>query len=329
MNTVYELKAARALKRDEFYTRLCDIEDELEHYKEFFKGKVVYCNCDDALSSNFVKYFKSNFKELGLSKLIATSRTTVVDSLFDSSDVSIGTEYCGKYLRKFVLQGNGDFRSSEALDLLCSSDIVVTNPPFSLWEDHMKLLLHYGKDFLVIGHINAVSFWDVFRGICRGEIQYGFSVGNLYFNVPDSYDVSNASRKTMGVDGKWEVEVKGTRWFTNLPISVERRRLELTKCYDPEIHKEYDNFPSVINVDSIRDIPKDYDGIMGVPISLFDKDYGECFDIVGTTKGLSKYRRRYTTGMINDYGVTNSAAVIKEGDKYKAKYARVLIKRKD
>lgn len=306
------LTLAKKAKNDEFYTQLTDIEKEMRHYKEFFKGKVVYCNCDDARESNFFKYFSLNFEHLGLKKLIATG--------FKADGKGVVLVYEGdKNGNRIVddneiivseLNGNGDFRSAECVEFLKECDVVVTNPPFSLFREYVAQLMEYGKKFLIIGEQNALTYKEIFPYVKANQLWWGASIhsGDRKFYVPDNYPLNAA---TCGVDenGKRFIRVKGIRWWTNIENTTHSTPMDLYRKYNETDYPKYDNYDA-INVDKTSDIPMDYEGVMGVPITFFDKYCPSQFEIVGLDRYVEdnpKYGHRFT---INN----------------KETYARILIK---
>ena len=276
------LHTAKTAKNDEFYTMLTDIEKEMRYYKDFFKGKVVYCNCDDARESNFFKYFSLNFEFLGLKKLISTGYKA------DGKGVVLVYEGNKNGNRRVdneeivvkELNGDGDFRSEECIEYLKECDVVVTNPPFSLFREYVKQLMDYGKKFIIIGEQNALTYKEIFPLIKDNKIWWGKSIhsGDRKFYVPDNYPL-NAS--TCGIDenGKRFVNVKGIRWWTNVKEVINNEPLDLYKRYSFEDYPKYDNYDA-INVDKTCDIPMDYDGVMGVPITFLDKYCPTQFEII-------------------------------------------------
>ena len=289
------LQQAHKNKNDEFYTQLPDINAELKHYKAHFKGKTVLCNCDDPRVSNFFHYFSYNFEHLGLKKLITTCYKSQERDLFSQNDSehAIYLEYTGNKTGGRVpkpeeigikhLKGDGDFRSPECIELLKQADIVVTNPPFSLFREYVAQLVEYEKKFLIIGSLNALTYKEIFPLIMQNKIWlgYGFNSGNAYFRIPSEYkDFSN------GVyDANTQlVKFRNCHWFTNLDHQKRHEKLILYKKYTPEDYPKYDNYDA-INVDKVADIPCDYDGVMGVPITFLDKYNPEQFEIVAFRKG--------------------------------------------
>ncbi len=276
------LHTANRARQDEFYTQLSDIEKELRFYRHHFAGKVVYCNCDDPTISNFYRYFYLNFDKLGLGKLITTCYRNQQPDLFSQHDTdkAVGVEYDGKLERVFQLEGDGDFRSQECIVLLKLSDIVVTNPPFSLFREYIAQLVEYDKKFLVIGNMNAITYKEVFPLIMNNEIWYGASIksGDREFGVPRHYPLTAASSR-VDENGNRFVRVKGVRWFTNLDHAKRHEELVLYKRYSPEDYPKYDNYDA-INVNKTSHIPSDYDGVIGVPISFLDKYNPNQFELV-------------------------------------------------
>ena len=276
------LHTAKTAKNDEFYTMLTDIEKEMRYYKDFFKGKVVYCNCDDARESNFFKYFSLNFEFLGLKKLITTGYKAdgkgVV--LVYEGDKNGNRRVDNEEIIVNELNGDGDFRSEECIEYLKECDVVVTNPPFSLFREYVKQLMDYGKKFIIIGEQNALTYKEIFPLIKDNKIWWGKSIhsGDRKFYVPDNYPL-NAS--TCGIDenGKRFVNVKGIRWWTNVKEVINNEPLDLYKRYSFEDYPKYDNYDA-INVDKTCDIPMDYDGVMGVPITFLDKYCPTQFEII-------------------------------------------------
>lgn len=306
------LNAAKEAKKDEFYTQLSDIENELRHYREHFRGKTVFCNCDDPYESNFFKYFASNFNALGLKKLIATcyngspiqgnelllhfddvddepkkiaykveiTEVTDVngDGRIDLADVQYLLQNDKNVLS--LLKGNGDFRSNECIELLKEADIVVTNPPFSLFREYVAQLIKYDKKFLIIGHQNAITYKEIFPLIKSNTmwLGYGFKGGAAHFVSPYE-DIASASDHKKGM-----IRVSGVNWFTNLDHNKRHEELILYKTYNEKEYPTYDNY-NAINVNATNDIPCDYDGAMGVPITFLDKYNPEQFEIIKFRKG--------------------------------------------
>ena len=308
------LSAANKAKKDEFYTQLTDIENELRHYRAFFAGKTVFCNCDDPFESNFVKYFAMNFNALGLKKLIATCYATspvmYTQLTLFGDEVELGAAEEGKKPYKIeitevadkngdgaidledfedmlranppeLLKGDGDFRSKECVELLKEADVVVTNPPFSLFREYVAQLIEYDKKFIIIGNQNAITYKEIFPLIKENRIWLGASIhsGDREFRVPDSYPLMAAGYRVDENNIKY-IRVKGVRWFTNIDYPQRHEDLVLYKHYTPEAYPTYDNY-NAINVDKTADIPCDYDGPMGVPITFMDKYNPDQFEIIG------------------------------------------------
>lgn len=277
------LHKAKDAKNDEFYTRIEDVAEELRHYKKHFAGKVVLCNCDDPTWSAFWRYFHLNFAELGLKKLISThyDRTEPTYKMEyeggDDNNVEVGV--------KTPLEGNGDFRNKECLDLLDESDIVVTNPPFSLFREYVAVLMKHQKKFLILGNMNALTYKEIFPLVRDNQLWYGASIhsGDRKFYVPNDYPLKASG---CGVDnnGQRFIRVKGVRWYTNLDYKARHEKLVLWKNYTPEEYPKYDNYDA-INVNKYSEIPCDYDGVMGVPITFIDYYCPEQFEIVAFRKG--------------------------------------------
>ena len=278
------LHRAKNAKNDEFYTKLADVSKELMHYKGYFKDKIVYCNCDDPRWSAFWEYFHLNFSALGLKKLISTH--------YDKNEPTYRMEYTGGDDNNIdagvitPLEGDGDFRNQECLDLLDEADIVVTNPPFSLFREYVAVLMEHKKKFLIIGSKNAITYKDFFPLLKNGDVWIGR-------NNPSEFLQPDGSIKKFGNIG----------WFTNLGIAKRHEKLVLRKKYDPEEYPRYDNYDA-INVNKLSDIPVDYDGVMGVPISIMDKYNPDQFEIID----LLKHKDRVVNG--------------------KCKYPRILIRKK-
>lgn len=288
MVTNANLHKAKKAKKDEFYTQLTDVSKEVVYYKHHFKDKIVYCNCDDPTWSAFWKYFHMNFEALGLKKLISTH--------YDKTEPTYKMEYTGgddndiEVGVKTPLEGNGDFRNQECLDLLDEADIVVTNPPFSLFREYVACLMEHKKKFLIIGNLNAITYKEFFPLLRDNKVWMGstyFNGGAAYFVAPKElydpskmYNPKNAYLK----DGLFYWRVNGVRWFTNLDYAERHeKKLFLWKNYSPEEYPKYDNYDA-INVDKVNQIPCDYDGVMGVPITFFDKYNPDQFEIIGITK---------------------------------------------
>lgn len=306
---------------------MTDIEKELKYYKKHFKDKVVFCNCDDPEESNFWVYFRDNFAYLGLKKLISTHyeegkqsyKMELTGARYDDGELKFDN------FAKTPLQGDGDFRSDECVEILKEADIVVTNPPFSLFREYVAQLMEYEKKFLIIGNINVVTYKEVFPLIRDNLLWMGASIhsGDREFRVPDDYPL-NAAGYRIDDKGVKYIRVKGVRWFTNMEYPERHEELVLYKNYTNDEYPTYDNY-CAINVDKTKEIPRDYAGIMGVPVTFLDKHCPEQFEIAGMAAGNSRacgffYNVPYTPHA-NDRGgcgVINGAR----------QYARILIKLK-
>jgi hypothetical protein len=272
------LANARRDKQDEFYTQLTDIEKEMKHYKEQLKGKVVFCNCDDPQESAFWKYFSLNFEKLELKKLISTHYVTTGKSY------KLEMRKGGELSLPLPLDENGDFRSQECIELLKEADIVVTNPPFSLFREYVNQLIEFNKSFIIIGNMNAITYKEIFSLLQKDKLWLGCSIhsGDREFRVPDHYPL-NAAGFRVDKDGTKYIRIKGVRWFTNLDFKERHEDLVLYKQYTPEEYPKYDNYDA-INVDKTKDIPVDYFGVMGVPITFMDKYNPEQFEIISDSR---------------------------------------------
>lgn len=287
------LARAKKEKNDAFYTPISAIDNEVRHYKKQFKDKVILCNCNDDETKNFTRYFWLNFKSFGLKRLLCISFNFKNEGAYyidinrqnfflPSYDfVNQDFNWCEAEKFKKPLKGNGDFRSKECVDLLKQADIVVTNPPFSLFREYIAQLVEFNKKFLIMANINAITYKDVFPLIKENKIWLGSGIGssNIEFMVPDNYDLFGSSCR-MDSNGKKFIKVSGIRWFTNLDIKKRHEDLILFRKYNPEDYPKYDNYDA-INVNKTVDIPIDYDGVMGVPITFLDKYNPEQFEIIG------------------------------------------------
>lgn len=363
-----DLSQAKVAKKDEFYTRLDDIAKELKFYKPYFKDKVVFCNCDDPYESNFFKYFALNFNSLGLKKLIATCYD---GSPISGNELSLRFDFAEEAAKKVaykveitevrdfnndgavnladvqyliqndknvlsVLKGNGSFDSPECIELLKEADIIVTNPPFSLFREYLALLDKYEKLFIIIGNTNALTYKETFKMFQEDKIRTGytnFNVG-MFFQVPDSWDKYHHIE-----NGKKIARVSTSCWFTNMPVSRHNENLILYKHYTPEEYPKYDNFEA-INVDKVTDIPCDYDGVIGVPITFMDKYNPNQFEIIWrggdiewaesectfytppSRENAERYKRDDKT-----WRIQNPYLLDKEGNAHVV-YQRVFIRRK-
>lgn len=322
------MHAAKKNQNDEFYTQLADIENEVMKYKDQFKGRTVFCNCDDPEQSNFWKFFELNFDNFGLKRLISTH--------FDDNQKSYKLEIIGdidgdgrvtsKDIVKTPLKQNGDFRSPECVDLLKEADIVVTNPPFSLFREYIELLEKHNKKFLVIGNNNAVTYKETFKLIKDKKLWLGFTSNTtMEFQVPQGYKFSRQDGNNLY--GK----VPAISWFTNLEIKKKPNIPILIKKYNPKDYPQYDNYQA-INVDKVKDIPYDYQGVMGVPITILGLQYSDGY--IHLLDHMSN-EMRYEICSCNDYIINNQvkkkeSGLVKDKDSAingKATYARILIKK--
>jgi len=351
-----DLINAKEAKQDEFYTQMVDIELEMKNYRNAFEGMTVFCNCDDPYESNFFKYFALNFNFLKLKKLIATCYD---NSPFAGTQLSLFDLYSGleenrkqafkieiteipdynndgavdlsdvEFLLKSnkncmtLLEGDGDFRSRECLELLKEADIVVTNPPFSLFREYISQLQNFQKKFLIIGNIGAVAYKEVFPLIKNNEVWLGQSIhsGDREFRIPETYVVRSKSYRE-DENGNRFVKVVGVRWFTNLNYKDRHEDLILYSRYNPEDYPKYDNFDA-INVKSTQEIPLDYDGIMGVPVTFMDKYNPDQFEIIGMGTGDSAKE----IGVGRNYRGRTDLAITVNG-KSSCPYQRILIRKK-
>ena len=315
-------------KQDEFYTQLSLIEKELKHYRSFFAGKTVLCNCDDPYESNFFKYFAMNFNTLRLKKLVTTCYATspvvgdefeyyvdnagqlafvpdtdttplvcstrrpyrveiteVTDENNDGRADLADVEYLMRNRKNTMtlLNGDGDFRSPECVELLREADVVVTNPPFSLFREYITLLEEYRKYFIIIGNMNAVTYKEIFPMIAENRLWLGYNSGHFWFKVPDSYEIKKTDFKIDEHGQKWR-RMGNICWFTNVDIEKRHENMPLFRNYSPELYSKYDNYDA-INVDRTVDIPCDYYGVMGVPITFLSQYNPDQFEIVAFRKG--------------------------------------------
>jgi len=323
------LTRAKDEKKDEFYTQLTDIERELKHYRRHFEGKVVYCNCDDPRISNFFHYFSYNFERLGLKKLITTCYQNQQRDLFSRHDTerAISLEYEGmkdpqgrvpdpEDIGIRTLDGDGDFRSGESIELLEQSDIVVTNPPFSLFREYVAQLVEHDKKFLIISNQNTVTYKEIFPLIQANQIWLGYYSGDMAFRVPDHYEPRD-TRYWEDEDGqKWR-SMGNACWFTNLDIAKRHEELILYKTYSPEAYPSYDHYDA-INVDKVAEIPVDYPGPMGVPITFLNKHNPDQFEILS----CNDIRRNLSVP-------TKQHGLIKDGESAingKPTYVRIVVR---
>ena len=320
------LHSAKKAKNDEFYTRIDDVEKELKYYKDFFKGKKVLCNCNDGKIngewSAFTQYFSMNFEHLGLEKLTCVS--------YNEDGHGMKYVYCGDKNGNYIaddfewevseLNGHGDFSDEEGCQMMQECDVVVTNPPFSLFRDFVAQLVKYDKKFLVIGNMNAITYKEIFPLIKGNKIWSGnksFS-GGMDFSVGDKFDVNICKHPKYDKNGKLNINVMGCIWFTNIPHSKRNQPLDLYKKYNPKDYPKYDNYDA-INVDKVTDIPMDYDGVMGVPITFLDKYCPTQFEIVDAREiGLADKQRTKSTMLVKDADSAING---------KPTYARILIRK--
>lgn len=342
------LNNAKRNKKDEFYTQMIDIEKELKEYKSHFKDRVVYCNCDDPKFSNFWKYFELNFEFLEIKKLIATHYEVEIPSYkLELIRTETGIEKI-----KTPLKQNGDFRSEECIEVLKEADIVVTNPPFSLFREFVAQLIKYDKKFIIIGNVNAITYKEIFPLIKNNQVWLGHSIhgGSIEFRVPNDYPLNGSGCREDGNGNKY-IRVKGVRWYTNLDYGKRYEDLILYKKYNEKEYPKYVNYEA-INVDKVKDIPVDYDGVIGVPITFMDKYNPEQFEIislgkVGSCEFTSKRKMeildkngkptgKYTVNakgaLYRKYDVEKdkkpSYRDVETGELYSSIYARILIKYK-
>ncbi|MBQ7550929.1 MAG: adenine-specific methyltransferase EcoRI family protein [Bacteroidales bacterium] len=323
------LNAAKNAKKDEFYTQLVDIENELKHYKIHFKGKTVLCNCDDPRVSNFFHYFSYNFEQLGLKKLITTCYKNQNRDLFSQNDSerAIWLEYFGDKNNNRVpdpeeigihyFEGDGDFRSQECIELLKEADIVVTNPPFSLFREYVAQLMKYEKKFVIIGNQNALHYKEIFPLIKNNLVWIGYSSPKL-FRIPDDFE-----SKTIKIqDGVRYQQFGNILWFTNLDIKKRHEELILFKMYNSEEYPRYGNYDA-IDVNAVSEIPNDYYGIMGVPDSFLGQFNPDQFEIIGIGSGEIAKK----IGVRKNYRGRTDVALCINGVN-KCPYSRILIRRR-
>lgn len=288
------LRQARKAKNDEFYTQLSTIENEVMHYRKHFKGKTVYLNCDDPRESNFFHYFSYNFERLGLKKLIAScykSQDFNLFSLHDVNEKAVWLEYTGEKdggrvptaeaIGVNYSEGDGDFRSEESIELLKEADIVVTNPPFSLFREYIAQLMEYDKKFLVIGRADAINYKNIFPLVQNNKMWQGVSIGSFTFELPDD---TKSNSYFIDDDGKKKQTFGNISWWTNLDYPKRHEDIILFRTYkgNEDKYPKYDNCEA-INVDKVADIPKDYSGVMGVPVSFITQHNPNQFEILGSS----------------------------------------------
>ena len=357
------LNKAQDAREDEFYTQLTDVEKEMRYYRKHFKGKTILCNCDDPYESNFFKYFALNFNRLGLKKLVATCYkgspianrqlsifdilgetqesydrpykavvTTVHDTTGDGGvDMfDVAELFKSKENRLTELNGDGDFRSDECLELMDEADIVVTNPPFSLFREYVATLVEHKKKFLIIGSQNNITYKEIFPLLMKNEMWLGYKAGDMAFTVPDYYEARETRYWEDDTGQKWR-SLGNICWYTNLDIKKRHEEMILVKRYDPEDYPTYDNYDA-IEVSKVSHIPCDYGGIMGVPITFLDKYNPDQFDILGITDRNNLYgltTKIYTRKDGANYSDCNRRAAIKQPDgSLKSTYARLLVRNK-
>lgn len=328
------LRSAEKAKNDEFYTQLSTIEQEIMHYRTHFKGKTVYLNCDDPRESNFFRYFSYNFERLGLKKLIAScykSQDYNLFSLHDTNERAVWLEYTGEKdggrvptvesLGVNYFKGDGDFRSEESIKLLKEADIVVTNPPFSLFREFIAQVIEHDKKFLVIGNSNAITYREIFPLIKDNKLWHGVSRGAMTFELPD--DTESTGYFIDEEDGKKKQTLGNTTWWTNLDYPRRHRDIILFRKYEgnEDDYPKFDNY-NAINIDKIVDIPKDFKGLMGVPIGIIGQWNPEQFEIID---GLNRYSVLNSQGNNEDIRTNRSHMANVDG---KAKYFRVVIQNK-
>jgi hypothetical protein len=343
------LRNANSAKKDEFYTQLSDIEKEMKHYKEHFKGKVVFCNCDDPRVSNFFHYFSYNFENLGLKKLITTCFKSQDMDLFSEqkSEKAIYLEYTGDKNGNKVpdpeeigiqyLKGDGDFRNPESIELLKQADIIVTNPPFSLFREYVAQLIEFDKKFIILGNSNSITYKECFKLIKENQMWLGASIhsGDVEFMVPQDYEVTSKSLRYDEKGNKY-IRVPSIRWFTNLDYKERHEDIILYKNYTPEDYPNYENY-NAINIDVTKHIPIDYKGDMGVPITFLDKYNPEQFEIIGLgisnsgiDFGVQPYKpehKKYRKEIQKRGAVDGDLYMIKDGI-VDVPYARIIIRNK-
>lgn len=346
------LNNALRARKDEFYTQYDDIEAEIKHYLEWFRGKTVLCNCGDSVESAFFQYFVTNFNTLGISKLVTTSYSqspidntmvggrgtkrraykTVVTNVpaapLRHPDGSLNTEKLFEIAGNTVefLPGGGDFRTPENEELLKRADVVVTNPPFSLFREYISQLHRYSKNFIILGNMNAATTKEIFPLFRDNKIWYGPSIrsGDRKFYVPEDYPL-DATGCGIDTKGRKFIYVKGVRWFTNIECGTQRELLPLKQTYDPAVNPAYDNYDA-IEVSKTANIPSDYDGVMGVPITFLDKYNPAQFEILMLANGNA--RTNVTPDVLGMVGYRchsedKGGVPLMGGNR---KYARILIR---
>ena len=350
------LSNAKSAKKDEFYTQSSDIQDELKHYRKHFRDKVVFCNCDDPFESNFFKYFALNFERLGLKRLISTcyngspiagtqlalpwateadiengkvAYKAVVNAVYDADNDGAVDMYDVQKLFEMGentlerLDGNGDFRSDECVELLKQADIVVTNPPFSLFREYVAQLMQYEKKFLIIGNQNAITYKEIFPLLKENKMWLGNGFkGNVGFFESPYEDVAKSNQHKEG-----RIRISGVMWFTNLDLPKRHEPLILYKRYNPDDYPKYDNYDA-IEVSKTAEIPEDYSGVMGVPITFMDKYCPDQFEIIGYSREIATPIKQVVKE--NDvYQQGGNAFYLRTGEhELQRLYGRIAIKRK-
>lgn len=363
------LHKAKKAKNDEFYTQLTDIEKELGHYEEHFKDKVVYCNCDDPYESEFFTYFASKFNELGLKKLLSTSYVNspiAGHNLLFPDMKGLKSEKCskkpptirieinevkdfnkdGKIDKQDVkcllkhdknasspLKENGDFTSSECIEILKEADIVVTNPPFSLFREYIAQLIEHDKKFIVVGNMNAITYKEVFKLIKEEKLWLGVNNNQSFvFKTPyeNNLEANIKFCKQKGYSGPNYVKVPAINWFTNLDHKKRHENIILYKEYSEAEYPKYDNYDA-IEVSKVKDIPMDYDGMMGVPITFMNKYNPDQFEIIGFTHRNDPYKLKtkiYTKKDHIKFNDLNGSPIIRNENQFKRIYMRIIIRNK-
>lgn len=319
---------AKTTKFDEFFTQLSEIEKELRHYKEYFKDKVIFCNCDDPETSNFWLYFQLNFFSFGIKKLVSTHYEKGKESYkleIIAADIDKSGQMRIPDFVKTPLKGDGDFRSEECIEILKEADIVITNPPFSLFIDYITQLLEYKKQFIIIGNVNALHYKEIFPLIQNNILWLGYKPisGGMDMIIPEKvFNKDKVKKYKINEKGEKIVNVQGICWFTNIETQVRHEEIILFRTYDEESYLKYTNYDA-INVDNVNDIPCDYYGCMGVPDSFLQRYNPDQFEIVGLGCGdLAK-----KIGITKNYRGRTDLAYIKDG-KPKCPYSRIIVRRK-
>lgn len=326
------LHSAKKGKNDEFYTQLVDIENELKHYISHFKDKIIFCNCDDPEESNFFRYFALNFEHLGIKKLIATHFDDKKQTYKLEIDRELDVNDDGKIdfhdIQHIPLSQNGDFRSQESIEILKTADIVVTNPPFSLFREYVAQLMEYEKKFIIVGHQNAITYKEIFPLLKNNRIWlgFGFKGGASHFINKHYEDYATAGDHREGM-----IRVSGVVWFTNLDIQKRHEELLLYRTYNEADYPTYDNY-NAIEVSKTKDIPMDYEGAMGVPITFLDKYNPDQFEIIGLANDKRIIDDAFIQGnetYLDDAHKKFVGMVLNVNGILKATYARIIIKHKN